>query len=334
MTAKAITELSDRQLRRRQERAERAFEKLYSTDDSDVVRAGRADQHLRALEFAVQELATVRGERQRREERDNASSLVNRLRREETANPASATGVFTYIRARAHPELVGENFDASRLSDEEGEELKALVERQVAILEDAGNRHEPLTGAEISRYEELVGIACGDRELFQGKRQERAAQERTRAIREKRRRHPRAESLVAAIIGDPGLFDDLHQRIREDVRVFDEYGREKTGVSTERILELEHISSLFALVNLILANGGGAISLNRFGALEVTGRDGVLPFIPVETFGQLHRNGYLDVMVLGSNYIIGIGPRARRIAERWGIELPEPEQRRPEAASA
>jgi len=55
-------------------------------------------------------------------------------------------------------------------------------------------------------------------------------------------------------MGDPDLFDLLHERIREDGRIIDEYGRETRGAITDPILELENISTLFITVALIAEN--------------------------------------------------------------------------------
>jgi hypothetical protein len=43
----------------------------------------------------------------------------------------------------------------------------------------------------------------------------------------------------------------------------------------------------------------------------------------VTTFAQLRRNGLISVEREGSEYLIGLGERARRLAAKWEIALPE-----------
>jgi hypothetical protein len=42
----------------------------------------------------------------------------------------------------------------------------------------------------------------------------------------------------------------------------------------------------------------------------------------MRALAQLRRNGYLTVRAEGAHRVIGLGPRIRAIAKKWGIALP------------
>jgi hypothetical protein len=116
-------------------------------------------------------------------------------------------------------------------------------------------------------------------------------------------------------MGDGALYDGLQHRFRPDATVLDELGREERGVSAVRICEYENISALHAPVSAIVANGGNAIEVGEHGTLF----DG-LPPLPQGALGQLLRNGWIET----AGRRVGLGPRTREIAVKWGIALCPP----------
>jgi hypothetical protein len=74
------------------------------------------------------------------------------------------------------------------------------------------------------------------------------------------------------------------------------------------------------MLALIVDNGGQPIQINQHGAAG----DG-LPFVPPSSLTQLRRNDLLTVRAEGGGFRVGLGSRTRRIAKRWGIELPQVE---------
>lgn len=288
--------------------------------EKDVL--GRYEKALAMIDLGRAELAT------REHEHVAANAPARRaLRDEEDARRAKHKALapvlssLEFVRRRAHTEVRGCTLVADRLSPEEGAELAALVAKQRAVLvrEDA----EPLSEAEESRYEELVGVAADDREIFERKREEVRTRAKIAEIAKARRRHPQAESLVAAVMGDPDLFDLLHERLREGVLTIDEYGRESRGVATVPILSPEHVAALSMLVNLIAENGGREIVVRDTGLVERRRDEGRLPFLPVRALAQLKRNAFVTVRAEGSQRIVGPGSRMRALAKKWGIALPE-----------
>ena len=197
----------------------------------------------------------------------------------------------------------------------EAKELLDLARRRRGDPAEGG----PLTADEGNRYKGLVEQAAGEPGLFERRRAERAEAAKLATLQVAERRHPQAYDLVAAVMSDPFLFDGLKHRFRPDATVLDDLGREQQGVSAVRIYEYENIAALHVIVSLIVANGGQEIVVGEHGFLP----DG-LPNLPSGALTQLRRNGWLEATQEGTGTHVGLGPRVREIAERWGIELPEP----------
>lgn len=277
----------------------------------DVVEIGRAElasRHHRGVIEAAPARRRFQDEEAERDERERRLLPIRKA--------------LDFVTARAHPELAGRALAPDRLTEEEGEQLVELVANARALALEEGA--EPLSEAEQKRYEVLVGTAAGEPELFAKKREEGAAKAKIAQLAKARKRHPQAENLVAAVLGDPRLHDLLHERIRENVTLIDDRGRETRGTTTERILELRHVSTLFVLLNAIVANGGHEIRVNSHGVLvERNSVDGRLPFLDLKTFPQLRRNGYITTRAEGSECVVGLGERVRKLARKWEITLPE-----------
>jgi hypothetical protein len=302
-TMREIDRLSPRQVRGKESETLKRYERAV-----ELAEVGKAELASRRYESVIANAPTRRAYRdhedERRKKREVRQPVVSALR---------------FVVARAHSELDGVTLAADRLSESEGQELAALVKKARAAVYQEGA--EPLSEAETRRYEQLVARAAGDEDLFERKRSEAAARQKLRELEKTRKRHPQAESLVAAVMGDPDVFDLLHERLREEVRVIDEYGHESRGVATESILESEHISTLYIAVALIAENGGREVTIRDNGYIERRREDGRLPFLPIKTLAQLRRNGFLTVRAEGSHRVIGPGPRLRDLASTWGIEL-------------
>jgi hypothetical protein len=97
------------------------------------------------------------------------------------------------------PELQGERLVADRLSEDEAAELKQLVQRRRALIDDPDA--SPLTEAETAAWERLLGKAAGDEELFERKRRHAAARAKLGELMDDRK----AASLPRQpLLADPG----------------------------------------------------------------------------------------------------------------------------------
>jgi hypothetical protein len=294
---------------------------------ANVVRAGESELERRAAE-EQQRRAAEEAEHDRvgRALRDPGRHEARRRADEHEARRQRLRQIHATLRGVGrfnHHELQGAVLAADRLTDEQGAELRRLLGRRLAVA--YGNEGaEPLTAEEQGRYEEIVGVAAGDPNLFQRKREEARAREEAREVAESLLRHPQAESLVAAVMSDRAVFDYLQERLRP-MSLHDERGNVSHVTQVERVLELEHVGALFLLLNLIAESGGRETRLTQHGA--VTGRtreDGRLPFIDVKLLAQLRRNRFLTTRREGSDIVVGLGERVRQVAKRWQISLPEP----------
>jgi hypothetical protein len=114
-----------------------------------------------------------------------------------------------------------------------------------------------------------------------------------------------ADLLIGAVFADQFLFDGLRHRIRHDVKDVDARGRAVVREAVAaRLFDLENISALFVLLNVICENGGNDVEVGPHGAVA----DG-LPLVPPSSLGQLHRNGLLSVRRCGSGFLVGLGSR-------------------------
>jgi hypothetical protein len=309
-----VTELSDKQLERQVRDADRVLARLpdRAPDGREAARLlpvlERASQTRQA---ATDELARREHERTRAEQEERLAPLRRAQQR-----AARQAGRSVQLRALdevaplAYPEIAGMTLVATRLTVEEGENLLRLARRRI-------DGEEPLSEDEIATYETLVGRAAGDDDLFARRRTERHEEEKLAALQAAERRHPQAEDLVAAVMSDPVLFDGLHLRVRPDVVVIDEYGRESKGGTACRIFTPENVATLHLLLTMIVAAGATEIVVDEHGNLG----DG-LPRIDRSTITALRRNGYLDTKAEGVDLKIGLGPRTRRIAAKWSIQVP------------
>jgi hypothetical protein len=217
----------------------------------------------------------------------------------------------------SHRELAGETLHSGNLSPSEASELLAL----------ASKRRDPgLEPEDERRYEQLVGRAAGDERLFERKRRQAELRGALAEYRRDESRLPQAESILAAVFGDPELYDLLRPRPRENVGGWDEFGRptpaRKGEFATARILEPDDIGVLFVLLGLIVESGG-EIAIADVGA---TARlpDRGLPHVCNlgERLSHLRGNGYLDLRVESGTAFVSCGPRVRKLCKSWELTLP------------
>lgn len=310
--SKSVEKLSDRQLEREIRTADRVIAGLPDTpaDGSEAARllpVLKGASHAR--QAAAAELARREHERTQAEQEQRLAPLrhaVERAKRQ--AGRSVQLRALDEVARFSHRELAGVTLVADKLTTEEGEELLRLAVRRA-------DGEKPLDADQLARYETLVGRAAGDDGLFARRRAELAAEDKLARLRAAERRHPQAESLVAAVMADETLFEGLRHTLR-DTEVVDEYGRKVPGAVAAVVYSPENISSLFLVLNLIAANNGEPITVPETG---ITERD--LPAIPRGSLTQLRRNGWLTVTEDGVGLQVGLGDRTRAVAQRWGITL-------------
>lgn len=332
-----LSELPDDEIARRVTEAERRFARLDAEDPASVTREGRSETILRAMRDARTTIEAGKAElAARRQEAARANLPVARSYRQHQderdalhAERQPARQALERVRRFGHPELQGVNLDPGRLTHEEGTELKSLVGRRLAVaLGDEGA--EALTDDETALYQSLIGKSAGDEHLFTSKRRALETKRLVKDLARARKRHPQAESLVAAVMSDPDLFDLLHERVRPNATLVDEYGRETRGTLTERVLDLEHLSTLYLLLHLIVENGGRPITVPSSGWIDRAPEAGHLPLLPVPALAQLRRNGFItSTRTDDGQRWIGLGSRVLTIATRWEIPLPEEARDKP-----
>jgi hypothetical protein len=193
-TDKPLEELSDSDLKQQERLAERTLARIEKLDAARLVAEGKADSTLEQMAQALDTVEEVDAERQRRVKvederlREQAPFAVKRWSEQEarTKKRAKVATVLGHVARFGHAELQGEKLVGSRLSDEELDELRDLVNRKRALLKGRANAEE-LTKAETERYERLVGQCAGDVELFQRKRRHKAARAKLGELKEERR---------------------------------------------------------------------------------------------------------------------------------------------------
>lgn len=193
-----LGELTDRQIRKEIKKALANFEHLDSLDPATVLAEGEADETLAAMDRANARIvaATKQLGLRRHEEwiasgparaayRDHERESQERRKRLKPLREA----VSIAQRQFAHPELAGQHLDATRLRDEEARELRNLAAARLAWSRSFGTDDElpPPSEEAETRYFELLGLLCGDADLFPRKRRERAIAERREAVAEAER---------------------------------------------------------------------------------------------------------------------------------------------------
>ena len=168
----------------------------------------------------------------------------------------------------------------------------------------------------------LVERAAGEPGLFERRRAVRAEQEKLAAPEAGERRLPQAESLLAAVVAEPDLYEGLRYRLRDDITVIDYFGRQVPGAVAARVYEPENLVALFLCVSRIVEHGGRDIVIDEHGNLGHG-----LPPLPRGSLAQLRLNGWLTTSQDGAGTRVGLGERTRAIAATWGIDLPPADNR-------
>jgi hypothetical protein len=326
---KPVTELSEKELRRQIDGAEKEFRQLDGLDAGEIVRAGDTDATLSAMARAAAVVDQATAELARRDaaraaKDQSGRSIPERMRlsravRESTPRSHPGSQGLEQVLRLSYPELhQGVELDVSRLSDEEGEELTTLVGRKWAAAhpDTSEPESEPLSAEDEKRVEELLGACAGDRSFFRRKRKEASIARARNEIRAEARRDPRARSVTAALFSDPWLADALTERLRDDIRIVDQRGGERhlpKGTFTKlRLLQPQDLA--------VLALAAFAIEYDK-GVL-----DGSRGLFELDNFGsslqRLRMAGLMNSAETGPwEWTVTWGKRALRIAKAAGVEL-------------
>lgn len=177
---------SERALKRTIRQARKTWAQAEAQPASVVVQQGRQDEVLAAMAEAADTIERAEGELRRRrfEAHVEAAPLRRRIRDEAEAREGrrrksqAARDALSALRYSPPPEVEGVPLDPTRLSEAEGAELLALVQAR---------QKGTLTGADLERVGELLGIAAGNTGLFQEKARERELREKEEALAEAER---------------------------------------------------------------------------------------------------------------------------------------------------
>jgi hypothetical protein len=329
MAQTELTKLSSKALKTRLADAERTLGQIEEADAAEVVRSGRAERVLQEMDQALETIAATKTELDARSPKtflENAPLIGENRRRSERKSQHPASGPLNYVaRTLDPPELQGCNLNPARLSDEEGEELKALVDKLGKSV-----RGEPdadsLTDTEQARYERLAGKAAGDERIFEHRRRKKEVQKKMAAIKEQQR------------------VDALPKRPR-----WEEQGSVTLPRYVFEWLENSHdgwtvadIGMLVTLLGMFENRSTAIIRGSRFEeedgdlVLVVLGGWDAFRFAPGRNgnpltmdsgsvrersaLGTLARNGWFEGTVAGLELRIRLGPRARKARDGKQVE--------------
>ena len=310
---KPLDQLSDRDLHRRVDNARKIIEGL-----PDRPPHAELARHHATLDAAAQDRAAAQAELDRREQAEKASLHATFHRRVQASQRTVHVKALDLVAAFGHAELAGAKLNPSRLDDTEAKELLALARRRRGDHEQGG----PLIEDAERRYIELVEQAAAEPGRFGRKQAEAVEREKFAALEAAAVRDPRRESITAAVLGDPGIYDWLRTKLREVAAGPDEVGRwQPERTVTGEVLTPDHVASLFTLVHALHENGG-AVVVTEHGALQGAHLERGLPFLPQGSLGQLIRTGLIAMSQTAEGRQVTYGPETRRIAEHWGITVP------------
>jgi hypothetical protein len=155
--------------------------------------------------------------------------------------------------------------------------------------------------------------ACAEAADSPGLFEQRRIKTKLRHLAAEARRLPEAQSLVAAVLGDPSISDDI--RLCDRPHAIDW----SDGMPREGGVEPQDVGVLHTVLTAVGDNGGMPVRISERGRL-----DGGLPPVELAIVGHLRGNGLLTNRRDGNSWLCGPGPRVIEIAKRWGIELPDP----------
>jgi hypothetical protein len=188
----SLGDLTDRELRQRVSRSKKTLAELEAVPPSEVVRNGRAEEYLKAMDASIATIEETTTELSRRAEKEKRSRVREAVeavprfrelekRRSRNQHPALGTPL-RWLQRTKPPEIEGVNLDVSRLTHNEGHELAEICKRFWDA--PAGAERE---AADVARFEELVGQWAGDVTLFQNQRRKAEVEERMAKIKEAQR---------------------------------------------------------------------------------------------------------------------------------------------------
>ena len=310
---KPLDQLSDRDLHRRVDNARKIIEGL-----PDRPPHAELARHHATLDAAAQDRAAAhQAEVDRREQAEKASLHATFHRRVQASQRTVHVKALDLVAAFGHAELAGAKLNPSRLDDTEAKELLALARRRRGDHEQGGR----CTGRQ-RRYIELVEQAAAEPGRFGRKQAEAVEREKFAALEAAAVRDPRRESITAAVLGDPGIYDWLRTKLREVAAGPDEVGRwQPERTVTGEVLTPDHVASLFTLVHALHENGG-AVVVTEHGALQGAHLERGLPSCRKGRSANSSGRDSSHVSNSRRATIAPRGPETRRIAEHWGITVP------------
>ncbi len=183
----SLESMSDQQVRGRIKDARQAFRELAGRDPAELARTRQLEETTAEL-LRLADVVTAGEHALQQRQRDALDEAERRLRRgplparepeKRIRAQRRLRGAFEFVARREHGVLGKSNLKLAAFSNEDGtpnEEGLELVELVRRMKEFGfGLAAEPLSDEELSRYEALVGIAAGDPQLFERKREEAAA---------------------------------------------------------------------------------------------------------------------------------------------------------------
>jgi hypothetical protein len=237
-------------------------------------------------------------------------------KRRRSPNPASSA--LASVRTFAHPELVGAKLDTSRLSEEEGTELKELVSRKLAVSYGDPGAQE-LTAKETARYERLIGVAADDPKPFGRKRKEAEDKARVAVAKEELRlaavpprpewAEPGSISLPKFIFGwlqdrrggftvaDLGMLAALLYQFENRAPLFPQARFEQVDGEPVLVLREEHLRFPSSMNNDPLLSGHSGYVRERMALQTLT------------------RNGWFTLDRSGGELRVRLGERGKKLRE-------------------
>ena len=123
-----VEELSDRELRKRAERAAKTIREIERSDNREILRSGKADETLARYEAAIDQADEVRQELRSREHHEigRRLPLLKQLRDSKRQQHPALTPL-QHATKMSFPELKDARLVADRLSPEQADELSELL---------------------------------------------------------------------------------------------------------------------------------------------------------------------------------------------------------------
>jgi hypothetical protein len=325
-STKPVADMSHKALDQRISRERKKLAELTAVELSgQELRAGKGDETLAEVRAVSASIHAAEAERDRRRAMSVDSVTFGmrlRARREmeqRRKQPNPVAGALSKVRAFAHPELLGSKLDTSRITPEEGAELKALFLQRWDATEDPPAA-KSLTAAHEKRYERLLGKVAGNERLFDERRKENAQRAERGEIAEKLRLDGLPRRPVYAEVGSAALPRFVHTWLKNSRGQFT---IADLGMLTALLLMFENQESLFIGGRFETIDGEPVLILreeqlrfpgSRNNDAMTTGHSGfVREKVALRT---LVRNKWFEVDRLAGEMRIRLGERAKKVRQQ------------------